>query len=183
MSEPNQFFLQVQISRAQRDAFLQSVSAPASQFPDLLAWIAGESYYGEPLTPEALDLACAGASPQQWLDGWTQPRQAASALNTYDEASQTWTVALLEFDENYTQFVVALAIFSGLAAFKDIDSTDFLLIYGFLYDGGDVTAAMAITRGSARIAPSSPPAEWVSRADETLNAMLQRLSDAPDSQF
>ena len=182
MSEPDQLYLNVRISRAQRDAFLQAPLQAASQWPDLQDWLARQSYYGDAITPDQLDAFNARIpNAQAWLDTWLAKVHPAFDVAHYDDATQTWTLALPEFAENVVLYANALAVFRQLADFKDIASTDFLLIFGYFYSD-HVTAALEITQGAARILPGDAPDEWVDQAGQAVQAVVSKL-DGADSGF
>jgi hypothetical protein len=178
LSEPNQLYLQVRISPAQLEKFLASTPGPASEFADFMEWIADKRYYGEPFTTEKLAGIGGSGTAKAWVDGWTANVYPPS-INRYEEETETWTLALIEFAENYLYFIDALNTLRRIADFKDIDSTDHLLIYGYLYDGGSVTAAMQITPHNSRLL-SAAPEEVIASANQTMDALLQRAGELND---
>ena len=175
MSEPNQLYLQVRISPSQLEKFFASTPGPASQFTDFMEWIADKRYYGQPFTSEKLAEIGGNATARSWVDGWTVGDHPPS-INKYEEETQTWTFALIEFAENYLYFIDVLNTLRRITDFKDINSTDHLLIYGYLYDARSITAAIQITPQNSRFLPTAPD-EVIASANQTMDALLQRAGE------
>jgi hypothetical protein len=175
MSEPNQLYMKVKIGRPQLEKFFEAKGVPVSTFPDTAEWISTKQYYGEPLTFERIEQY----SPVSYSAGdavsvWTSKRDYPLSTNTYDEETQTWTLAILEFSENYGDFIRMMTCLRRIADFKDIDTVDHLLIYGYIYEDCEVAAAIEITLGASRILTGAPSASLISEANAVMDDLLTR---------
>jgi hypothetical protein len=106
--------------------------------------------------------------------GWTSEGYPPS-ISKYDEATQTWTLA-----DDYLHFIDALNILRRAADFKDINSTDHLLIYGYLYDAGSITAAIQITPHNSHFLPIALD-EVIASSNQTIDALVQRAARLNDN--
>jgi hypothetical protein len=102
--------------------------------------------------PELIRERVTGSTVGAWVDqlvapapyGFTMPHR-----NSYDDASQTWTLAALDFSENYDDFTAAVAVFREAPKYKDLPGTDGMLIYSYMFGDSHPSAALRIEMGSA----------------------------------
>jgi len=132
-------------------------------------------YYGERYTPELIrertgPFSTVGA----WIDWLMEP--AASfpmpSRNSYDAATQTWTLAALDFSENYDDYIAAVAIFREAAKYKDLPADDGFLVYGFLFESSHVAAALRIEMGESKFLDESETESLVSEADAAMEELI-----------
>jgi hypothetical protein len=72
----------------------------------------------------------------------------------YDEATETWRFGMLQFSENYYDFLEHLPLFRAVDRFKDRPGVDFLLVYNFLISPDDYVVFFEMTEGRSVIAGS-----------------------------
>lgn len=175
MSEPDQLYACVHISRPKLDTFLASVFPDPSSDPAVLDWLAKAQYYGPALTPEKIreNVVAGSTTVAAWVDDVTGPGAWGFTMpvtNEYDDASQMWTLRVLDFSENYDDFIAAVAVFRALAKVKDLPGRDGMLIWGHLFGNG-VHAALQIDSGSSRFLDEDA-AQWlVAQGDESMEAL------------
>lgn len=166
MSEPSQLFVQIRISKEAFDRFLLHKVVPPSHFDDWEGWLSTTEYYGSPITHSTIDTFDKRAGNwnftiNSWLRNWIEadyPDYYPPIINHYDEQTQTWTLAVPEFSENYGNFIVALNTLRQIAWFKNIDSSDYILIFRFFFGDGTEApdAVMKITPNSSEFVSSIP---------------------------
>lgn len=176
MSEPNQLYARVHISRPKLDEFL------ASPFPDpsgddaVLQWLSEAQYYGPRYTPETIreQVVSGRTTIAEWVDelmgpgAWGFPMPAA---NDYDDATQTWTLGVIDFSENYDDYTAAVAVFRAIAKVKDLDGDDGLLIYGCIFENDAVNVALRVERGSSEFLDEASAGWLVAAANVTMDAL------------
>lgn len=177
MSEPNQLYACVRLSRARLDELLASPFPDPSGDDEVLAWLEKGSYYGPRYTPDSIrknvlaEVTTVGA----WIDELMEPAPygfAMPARNGYDEATQAWTLAALDFSENYDDYLAAIAVFREAAKYKDLPGTDGFLIYGYLFDNSQVTVALQIEMGASKFVDEDEARKLVSEACVTMEALV-----------
>src|ERR1700722_8570364 len=104
MSEPNQLYARVHMSRERLDAFLAGRFPDAAADAGLLQWLETAEYYGERYTAaligERVDLDC---TVGEWVEEVTEDASHGVVMpssNVYDGMTETWTLAVLDFSEN-----------------------------------------------------------------------------------
>lgn len=186
MSEPSQLFVQIRISQGALDRFLAHKVVPPSHFDDWEDWLSTAEYHGDTISHSTIDTFDHRVSEwnftvSSWLHNWIAadyPKYAPPIINHYDEQSQTWTLAVPEFSENYGNFIVTLNTIRQIAWFKDIDSEDGILIFPFFFGDGTETpdAVMAITRNRSQFLSSVPEAMALA-ANSWFSRLLAEQSD------
>jgi hypothetical protein len=178
MSEPSQLYACVRLSRERLDEFLNSAFPDPSGDAEVLDWLAGAEYYGERYTPELLrervlsDSTTVGA----WVDWLMAPAPYGfpmPARNSYDDATHTWTLAALDFSENYDDFAKAVAIFREAARYKDLPGDDGLLIYGYMFTNNNrVEVALRLQMGTSQFLDESASAALVAEANVVMEELM-----------
>ncbi len=176
MSEPSQLYARVRLSRHRLDEFLSSAFPDPSDDEEVLTWLSKSSYYGERYTPESIrERVASDSTIGAWVDGLMAPAPHGLAMpgrNSYDDETQTWTLAALDFSENYDDYVAAVAIFREIAKLKDLTGDDGLLVYGFLFENEHVVVALRVAMGMSTFLESSD-VEWLlSDANVAMEALI-----------
>ncbi|QRY79292.1 hypothetical protein JVX91_27630 [Pseudomonas sp. PDNC002] len=167
-------FLKVAISRASLEAFLRSEAGSAESFDDLRCWLTGNPRWRSDLTWDELCELGQGTTAEAWITGWRDHRRSP-ARNDYDERTQTWTLAVLEFAESCDWVIGAVNVLRRVANFKDLPGTDYLLIYEYLFEQGEVLAAVELTAGRSRLLRDTPPDGLLTDADRAMGALLRAM--------
>jgi hypothetical protein len=89
----------------------------------------------------------------------------------YDDKTQTWSAAVLDFSENYDDYIAAVAVFREIAKYKDLPGYDCLLIYGFLFENGAVAVALRIQMGASTFLEESEAESLVPEANAAMEAL------------
>jgi hypothetical protein len=178
MSEPSQLYACVRLSRERLDELLNRALPDPSGDAEVLDWLASAEYYGERYTPELLrerilsDSTTVGA----WVDWLTAPAPYGfpmPARNSYDDATQMWTLAALDFSENYDDFAKAVAIFREAARYKDLPGDDGLLIYGYMFTNDNrVEVALRLQMGTSQFLGESDAAALVTEANIVMEELM-----------
>lgn len=176
MSEPNQLYVHVHLSRKRFDALIASKFPDVSSDPAVLEWLANASYYGPKYTAETVrerlsDYETVG----QWVDAVTGPGVYGFPMpvrNHYDEAEQSWTLGVLDFSESYDDYLAAVAACRAISQFKDLPSEDGMLIYGYMFSGDAVSVALRIRVGEASFITEEEAAPLVAQANVTMKALV-----------
>ncbi|MCJ1885659.1 hypothetical protein LNN38_12455 [Pseudomonas sp. LA21] len=174
MAQPCQLYLKVAISRPNLEAFLHSEADSASCFDDFEQWLDINRRWRGNMTWHELCELGQGTTAQAWVDGWSRHLRSP-AWNLYDEATQTWTLAVLEFAESREWVIGALNVLRRIADFKDLPGPDHLLIYEYLFEQGNVVAAVELLPGQSRILPHDPPAGLTVEADRVMGRLLRAM--------
>lgn len=174
MAEPCQLYLKVSISRARLEAFLSQEAGSAACFRDFEQWLDGNHHRRSGLTWSELCELGQGTTAAAWVTGWSR-NQRSPAWNHYDEASQTWSLGVLEFTESRDWVLGSINVLRRIADFKDLPGTDYLLIYEYLFGKGTVVAAVELTPGASRILQEQPPPRLTAEADMMMNSLLRAM--------
>jgi hypothetical protein len=175
MSEPNQLYARVHLSRAKLDAFLASAFPDPSEDADVLAWLSKAPYYGDRYTRESIrERISSEATVGEWVERLLEPAPygfVMPARSSYDEASQAWTLGVLDFSENYDDYLAAVAAFREVAKYKDVPGDDGMLIYACIFANDDVEVALRIKTGWSRFLSDDEAAILVEEANVTMDEL------------
>jgi hypothetical protein len=181
MSEPCSLYLKVRLSKAAYESYLASPCVDARDFGDWMDWLAKAEMAGGPMTPD--DVREIGQTSQpvpvtEVIHAWTS-NEWAMGKSIYDESAEVWQFGILQFSENYHEYLVNLPFLRGVDRFKDKPGKDFLLVYPYIWDPHEFELLIAIDEGSSVIAGSrgeraSIPAEFLSEAERFLNGLMPR---------
>ncbi|MCJ1880173.1 hypothetical protein [Pseudomonas nitroreducens] len=149
MAEPCQLYLKVAISRFRFEAFLSQEAGSAACFGDLERWLDGDHHRRGGLTWSELCELGQGTTAAAWVAGWSRHLRSP-AWNHYDDATQTWSLGVLEFTERRDWIIGAINVLRRIAEYKDLPDTDYLLIYEYLFGKGTVVAAAPACHGRGR---------------------------------
>jgi hypothetical protein len=156
MSEPDSLYLRVRLSRQAYQRYLESVCADARDFSDWMDWVGKAKMYGDGITEN--DIREIGERSSKRKTGEEINAWATDAWNIgksdYDEATETWRFGMLQFSENYYDFLEHLPVFRAIDRFKDRPGVDFLLVYNFLISPDDYVVFFELTEGKSVIAGS-----------------------------
>jgi hypothetical protein len=179
MSEPSQLYARVRISGPRLEEFLKSAFPDPSTDESVLAWLSEASYYGSRYTPEKIraQVVAETTTVGAWVDDLMAPGIYGfpmPCLNAYDDATQTWTIGVLDFSENYDDYTAAVAVFRAIAAFKDVPGDDYMLIYAFLFGSGGIDVALKIVPGTSVFLDESAAAQFVPEANAAMQALMDK---------
>jgi hypothetical protein len=175
MSEPNQLYACLHISRPRFDEFLRSRLEVETDEP-LMTWLSEASYYGERYTPELVrERVPSGATVAQWVHDVTVEGIMGFPMpfrNHYDDATQTWTLGVLDFSENYDDYITAATIFRQASKHKNVAGNDGLLVYGYLFENGAVTLALDVGMGTSRFLSETEAIAFVAEANGVMESLV-----------
>ncbi len=92
--------------------------------------------------------------------------------NSYDDEAQTWTLAALDFSENYDDYIAAIAVFREVARYKDLPGEDGFLIYEFLFGDKHIVAALRIEMDVSQFLDEGDAEPLVPEADVAMEALM-----------
>jgi hypothetical protein len=156
VAELDSLYLRVRISKEAYLRYLDSINLDARDFSDWMDWIGRAKMHGPPMT--AQDVAEIGettgkAPVAETINSWTED-DFAIGRSVYDEATETWRFGVLQFGENYRDFLEWLPTLRGIDRFKDRPGTDILLVHDFLIRSSEYIVLLEIGEGTSRIAGS-----------------------------
>ena len=179
MSEPLSLYVKLKITKEKLDQFFLQCPLPLKVDAEWQQWWDGREMYNK----EELRELPAYGSPnyrtviQELLD---EPRFAAA--ESYDETTQTWTLLVLYFSENYTESLPMLSLLKHLGSDVKGGDDNVALLYDFLWGNGSVMAYIEYTGQRAVLTNYSETAELapavMAAADAALEALCQRLQAA-----
>jgi hypothetical protein len=156
MSEPDSLYLRVRLSKEAYQRYLESVCADARDFSDWMDWVGNAQMYGNGISES--DIREIGERTSKRKTGEEINAWATDAWNMgksdYDEATETWRFGMLQFSENYYDFLEHLPLFRAVDRFKDRPGVDFLLVYNFLISPDDYVVFFELTESKSVIAGS-----------------------------
>nr|WP_315245226.1 hypothetical protein [uncultured Albidiferax sp.] len=176
MSERHSLYVRVHLSKRAYQKYMDSPCANAGDFGDWMACFAGVALSGGPLTAARVAEYARRGGPEvsvgtfvaQWC---AEPENAATSR--YDEATETWQFCVLQFSENYGEFLEFLPSMRAACFFKDRPGDDFLVVYPFIWDTGH-TVCFHIDLGHSRFQSDFPPC-WHAEAHAELGALMDDL--------
>jgi|SRR5579862_2017870 len=174
MSEPSQLFARLHISRAKFEEFLAS---PFRIEVDdaLMAWLDQAEYYGPRFTRESVrDRATSYATVREWVDDMVAPGIMGFPTphrNRYDDQAQTWTLAALDFSENYDDYIAAAGVMREAARYKDRPGDDGLVVYGFIFGNG-YSFALEVGEGRSKFLSEDEAASLVAQAERVIDELM-----------
>lgn len=176
MSEPSQLYARVRLSRPRLEEFLAGVFPDPSDDADVLAWLSSALYYGDRYTPQLIrERLASQTTVGAWVDWLTEPASHGFAMpsrNGYDDESQTWTLAVLDFSENYDDYLAAVAAFRTIAKYKDLAGDDGFLIFGYLFEESYIAAALRIGVNMSEFLDDSSAQSLVSEASAAMESLV-----------
>jgi hypothetical protein len=148
MSEPNQLYARVRISR-------------------------------DRYTPDKIreQVVSGSTTVRAWVDAVIAPGVYGfpmPSLNAYDDVTQTWTLGVLDFSENYDDYTAAVAVFREIVKFKDVPGDDCMLVFAFLFGSGGIDVALRIGVGASEFLDEDAAAVFVPEAEAAMQALMDR---------
>ncbi|OMG71576.1 hypothetical protein [Burkholderia ubonensis] len=177
MSEPSQLYIEVKLGRDAFNRFQAHQIANPSNYGDWQDWLSQHRYYGAP--DETVDRAVSNHSPgfviEAVLDAWMESADEYTGpiLNRYDDATKTWTFAVVMFSENFGEILDTLNCLRQIDAYKDIDSDDYCAVFPYFFGRGfeEAEALMKFTRGKSEFTAAVP--DWFRQRAE---AAIEKLA-------
>lgn len=140
MSDISQLYFKIKLSKQALQSYLTHTTASPIELPGLSAWLDQQRYEGVEVYLDDIEDNCSQELlVMNWLKSYCDEQNSVAQepyINHYDEMSQTWTFALLEFSDNIYEMVTALYVISEIARFKDIESDDCVMIIPYLNGEG-----------------------------------------------
>jgi hypothetical protein len=157
MSELSSLYLRVRLSKQAYERFLASETADARDFSDWMDWLAKAKMYGELTSEQVTEIGRRNrkCSVADMLQAWTTNPWPSPVKSVYDEATETWRLAMPFFSENYEEFIAMLPPLRAVDRFKDRPGTDFMLVYDHFWSWrDDYVVLFEFSEGASVIAAS-----------------------------
>ncbi len=172
MSEPSSLYLRVSLTESALEAFRQSGPKPPSAYNDWLAWLASKQFYGAIDAARIAEITYpAGTTCGSYVAECVNHPDTLPTLDHYDPASQTWTLIIGMFSENYFDFIELLTVLRNITDFKDLPGEGAILLWSYFW-GVETNAYLVIGQGASRFEDQVPPA-----VQTEANALLKSLVD------
>jgi hypothetical protein len=176
MSERHSLYVRVHLSKRAYQQYMDRPCAHAGDFADWMVWLGGVALSGGPMTAAKVAEYARRGGPDgsvgNFIAQWCAEPENAAASH-YDAASETWQFCVLQFSENYGEFLEFLPSMRAACFFKDRPGDDFLVVYPFIWDTGHI-ACFSIDPGHSRFRPDFPP-RWHAEANAALGALMDDL--------
>jgi hypothetical protein len=172
VSEPRSLYARVTLGAAALAAWRAAPVGRATDWDDWMPWLAVQSYSGPRMTPADIAAIARRPDPRLRTNGdWIDAVAGFGARAAYDAATQRWALMVIEYSENYREYIEALAVLRGAARFKDRPGDDFVLIFPYMwgYPGG---VGAGIGQGSSTLWGPLPGAA-VAEASAALQALYE----------
>lgn len=182
MSDVSQLFLKIKLSKQALQGYLSHTTGSPIELPGLSNWLDQQRLNGIEVYIDDIEEQCSSQLQViNWLQSYCTEQNAAMQepyINHYDEISQTWTFALLEFSDNIFEMITALYVISEISHFKDIESDDFVMIIPYLNGEGteNPMAVMQINMDQITLKDSVPQDEAL-QANRIFEVLAQERAD------
>ena len=173
MSEPASLYARLHLSEAGRAAYRASVPPPPNAYPDWESWLAGRQMHGS-LSVAGLSGTWVADPAGSILEAWLDPARSFPGNASSKADSDTWRLSLLEFSENYGEWVSLLTVLRSAAPYVDPDRRSLVVVHDFLWGDPETDVAIELAAGESRIL-DVPPAADVAEADRYLQAQRDGL--------
>jgi hypothetical protein len=179
MSEPSSLYARIHLSEPALRAFVESRPTRPAAYGDWRGWLDRASFYGT-ISDAAIAAMEPSAEPsvRAYLDALCRPVVYEPSRERYDPATQTWTLTVLQYAENYGDFIDILTIIRAITAYKDLPGDDVILIYPFLW-GGEPEAYLRIAEGASHF-EQQVPGDVIAEADAYFRQLCDEYTDSID---
>ena len=179
MSEPDQLLVQARLSPGAYKVFRSAKPPAASRTLDWEAWLSNKRYYGPPIVLADIESKYCRyreASIDGFLRAVVESDDSGFALDQYDVSGEEWTYRVLDYSENYGDFIKMLNVLQSMAAFKDRPPRDHALIFGHFYQQSKLVALLRIGVGESRLvsALDDEATEFIERAKVAIDEVIAR---------
>jgi hypothetical protein len=158
MSEPASLYARFTLSHEQYEAFMNSTPARPASFGDWQSWFDRHPMAGDNRVPAALLGDLDAARVADVIKAWREDDWTGTPPVEYDEIKRTLRIAMLQASENFHEMLRLLTPLRGASAYNDPGADDFIVIFDFLWDGGDISAYLQLRDGDSRFVEDCPPA-------------------------
>ncbi|MGE8412054.1 MAG: hypothetical protein ACN6QY_06775 [Pseudomonas sp.] len=166
-SEPSSVYLRCTMTPEQYVNAMAAAPRPAISYSDWQKWFDSQDMYGSARV-DAEWLKDSGArSLQEVVQIWAGPGSASH----YDPRTGRWQFALLEFTDNYGEMIQLLAPLRSVAPYCQPGSDSFLLIYSYIWKGGD-NAYLTLNKQRSQFA-GKPTKAQRAEADAALEMLMR----------
>jgi hypothetical protein len=182
MSDVSQLFLKIKLSKQALQDYLSHTTGSPVELSGLSSWLDHQRLNGIEVYIDDIEEQCSSQlEVMNWLQSYCTEQNTAMQepyINHYDEISQTWTFALLEFSDNIFEIVTALHVISEIAHYKDIESDDFVMIIPYLNGEGteNPMAVMQINMDNVAFKDFIPQDEAL-QANRIFEVLAQERAD------
>ena len=174
MSEPDQLLVRARLSPTAYKAFRSAKPPAASRTLGWEAWLSDKRYHGPPIGLAEIESKYCQyreTSIDGFLRAVVESDDSGFALDQYDLAREEWTYRVLDYSENYGDFIKMLNVLQSAAAFKDRPALDHALIFGHFYENSKLVALLRIGVGEST---------FVSELDDEALEFIERAKVAID---
>jgi hypothetical protein len=154
--------VRVPISPRAFRAFRDAAPPAANLELDWLGWLSKHHYHGPEITFERVEACCrhTARSIDELLRGWVKEDDSKRARDHYDAKRGEWSYLLVDFSDNFLDYVRTLNVLQHIATFKDSPPLGHALVFHHLFEKGQVDALLRIEcQKAAFIEPSDAGAE------------------------
>jgi hypothetical protein len=122
-------------------------------------WLSHHRYYGPRITLQDVRDKCrsAAASVDLFLSELVHQDDSRRARDKYDPRTNEWTYVIVDFSENFGDYIQTLNVLAHIAAFKDLPGPGHALIFHHLYGNEAVDALLCLDVGQARFVDPTLP--------------------------
>ena len=173
MSEPSSLYVRLPLDASAREAYRASTPLAPRDYPDWQPWVDSRPMHGGAFEVGEL-RAGSRTTCGEILDGWLGDGRFAGNSQERVDASG-WTISMLEFSENYGDYVELLTVLRAASGFIPEGGRGVAVIHDFLWGDTETDVAVEMTAGTSRILDPPPPKDI-----EDAAAHLQTHADSID---
>ncbi len=177
MSEPDQLLVQVRLSPGSYKAFRSAPPPAASRTLEWEAWLSDKRYHGPPIGLDEIEnryCRYRESSVDGFLRAVAESDDSGFALDQYDLTREEWTYRILDYSENYGDFIKMLNVLQSVAPLKDRPGRDHALIFGHFYQQSQVVALLRVDAGRGTLVGEldDEATEFIERAKASIDAVI-----------
>lgn len=177
MSEPSSLYAKITISPENYEHFLASAPAVATSQTGWTEWWNSKIMHDKAELTENLlaTYRYQNQSNQEVINHWLNADQSYS-FSEYDRENQTWHFGIIWFTQNYLEMIPLLSVIRGIANFKEEHESDFVIIYSYFWDQGQINACLKFNSGNSEFL-EKPDAEDLQNADYYLTKKWHKFAE------
>ena len=184
-SEPPGLLMQVTISAADLQRYMNSRPSTLQHPEEWLAWLNNKRYYGKQSTHPPSRVLSEIKYPgnptlSSYLSQWETPLMGPG-LSQYDNDREQWTFSLWGTSDNYGALISLLNALRGIEQYLSSDQSGSIIIYDHQWEAHDADTAIILTGHNQSKLLSNPTPEQIQLAKNWFAQWRQQLAKKQSS--
>ncbi|MCW9705238.1 hypothetical protein [Fodinibius salsisoli] len=157
MAELTSLYTRISIDQNSLKYFLAGSIPPVSHYDDWIPWLEGQHYYGNLSAEEVLDIDYPDLTVGQYLERWLEDSSfPGNGRIGYNKEGSEWELSLLQFSENYSDYVAMLNVLRSIDRYLGSEDEGFIMIYDFFFGDKESNTVIEIKNSESIILPEVP---------------------------